>query len=124
MSIISPTRKITLPTKETCNQAKFLLPSFQSCPLNFSRDTRYQMAQTSSQTRHCLPSTRVDISDKKKNTLVWQENRHQSTHMHTDSNHKLGSFHKRHRASHISKVSLKHSIASPSAWYMKENTVL
>lgn len=56
-------------------------------------------------------------------TLVWRENRHQSTHMHADSNHKLALF-IRHRASHISKVSLEHSIASPSARYMKENTVV
>lgn len=49
--------------------------------------------------------------------------RHQSARMHIDSNHKLDPF-TRHRASHISKVSLKHSIASPSACYMKENTVV
>lgn len=38
-------------------------------------------------------------------------------------NHKLG-LSQVHRASHISKVSLEHSTASPSACYMKENTVV
>lgn len=42
---------------------------------------------------------------------------------HIDSNHKLDPFTRR-RASQISKVSRKHSIASLSARYMKENTVV